>query len=108
MAKRETQYRGYKIEVERRGRDWQIRVSPTHPELPILHQHSFQTLVPSWEGAVDEAKRRIRPPALDHVTSIRRGFASSTLGRTRVITPSRISAVILSASTRLETRKLLR
>lgn len=35
----------------------------------------------------------------DHVTSIRRGFASSTLGRTRVITPSRISALILSAST---------
>ena len=59
MAKRESQYRGYKIEVEHRGRDWQIRVSPTHPELPILHQHSFQTLVPSWEGAVDEAKRRI-------------------------------------------------
>ena len=59
MAKRETQYRGYQIDVERRGRDWQIRVSPTRSELPILQQHSFQTLVPSWEGAVDEAKRRI-------------------------------------------------
>jgi Cdc6-like AAA superfamily ATPase len=30
------------------------------------------------------------------VTLIRRGFASSALGRTRVITPSRISALILS------------
>ena len=59
MAKRETQYRGYKIEVERRGRDWRISASPTRPELPILHEHSFQALIPSWEGAVDEAKRRI-------------------------------------------------
>ena len=59
MAKRETQYRGYKIEVERKGRDWRVSVSPTRPELPILQQPSFQTLVPSWEGAVDEAKRRI-------------------------------------------------
>ena len=32
----------------------------------------------------------------DHFTSIRLGFASSALGKTRVITPSRISALILS------------
>jgi hypothetical protein len=31
-----------------------------------------------------------------HRTSIRRGFASSAFGKTRVITPSRISALILS------------
>jgi hypothetical protein len=31
-----------------------------------------------------------------HPTSIRRDFASSAFGRTRVITPSRISAFILS------------
>jgi hypothetical protein len=45
---------------------------------------------------------------LGHFTSIRRGFASSALGRTRVITPSRISALIFSWSTLLEMRKLRR
>ena len=35
-SRRETEYRGYKIEMERRDLCWFLRVSPIRPELPIL------------------------------------------------------------------------
>ena len=35
-SRRETEYRGYRIEMERRDLCWTVSVSPTRPELPIL------------------------------------------------------------------------
>jgi hypothetical protein len=60
MAKREAQYRGYKIEVEGRGQEWRVSVTPTRPELPILREHSFKTEgSTSSEGAIAVAVHRI-------------------------------------------------
>jgi hypothetical protein len=59
MAMRETQYRGYNIELDRRGREFHISITPSCPELPVLRRRSFRALVPSWEGALEEAKRQI-------------------------------------------------
>jgi hypothetical protein len=59
MSKREAQYRGYNIEVERRGREFRISITPGRPELPVLHGQALSPLVPTWEGAFAEAQRRI-------------------------------------------------
>ena len=43
-SRRETEYRGYKIEMERRDLCWAVSVSPIRPELPILSRSSFPTI----------------------------------------------------------------
>jgi hypothetical protein len=47
-------------------------------------------------GGEFEAKRRSAQACQPDLTSILRGFASSAFGSTSLITPSRISALILS------------
>jgi hypothetical protein len=55
---RETEYRGYKIEMERRDLCWAVSVSPTRPELPILSRSSF-SITQSERAALAQAQRRV-------------------------------------------------
>ena len=57
-SRRETEYRGYKIEMERRDLCWAVNVSPTRPELPILSRSSFPTITQSERAAIAQARRR--------------------------------------------------
>jgi hypothetical protein len=57
--RRESEYRGYKIEMERRDLCWTVRVSPTRPELPILSRSSFPTITQSERGALAQARQRV-------------------------------------------------
>jgi hypothetical protein len=58
-SRRETEYRGYKIEMERRDLCWTVSVSPTRPELPILSRSSFPTITQSERAALAQAQRRV-------------------------------------------------
>ena len=63
-SRRETEYRGYKIEMERRDLCWTVSVSPTRPELPILSRSSFSPKERPWlkhNGAL------IVPYAIDQI-----------------------------------------
>jgi len=57
--RREAEYRGYTIKMERRDLCWFVRVLPTRPELPTLDRHSFQTITQSERSAMSQAKRRV-------------------------------------------------
>ena len=59
MAKREAQYRGYKIEIQRNSAEWTVWVRPLTPELPIMQKTSFRTVVPDEGKAIAEAVQRI-------------------------------------------------
>ena len=59
MAKREAEYRGYLIEVQRNGAGWNVWVHPLRPELPIMRKGSFHTAVADDRQAVAEAVQRI-------------------------------------------------
>ena len=52
ISRRETEYRGYKIKMERRDLCWAVSVSPTRPELPILSRTSFPTITQSERAAL--------------------------------------------------------
>jgi hypothetical protein len=57
--RREAEYRGYKIKMERRDLCWTVRVSPIRPDLPILSHHSFRTITQSERAAMAQARRRV-------------------------------------------------
>ena len=59
IPKREADYRGYKIKMQRRDLCWIVSVSPTRPELPILERYSFPTFTQSAREAIAQAKRRV-------------------------------------------------
>jgi hypothetical protein len=59
MAKHETHYRGYGIEVQRNGAGYNVWVRPLRPDLPIMWTNSFKTGSGNEEQAVAEAVRRI-------------------------------------------------
>ena len=56
---READYRGYKIEMERPGLCWTVKVLPTHPNLPVLSHASFRTITQSERAAMAQAQRRV-------------------------------------------------
>jgi hypothetical protein len=58
-SRRESEYRGYRIEMERRDLCWTVSVSPTRPELPILFRSSFPTITQSERAALAQAQRRV-------------------------------------------------
>ena len=58
-SRRETEYRGYKIEMERRDLCWVLSVSPIRPELPILSRPSFPTITQSERAAMAQARQRV-------------------------------------------------
>jgi len=58
-SRRETEYRGYKIEMERRDLCWVLSVSPLRLELPILSRSSFPTITQSERAAMTQARRRV-------------------------------------------------
>jgi hypothetical protein len=47
--RRQAQYRGYGIEMERRDLCWLVRMQPSSPKLPLVQQHSFKTATQSHE-----------------------------------------------------------
>jgi hypothetical protein len=57
--RRETEYRGYKIKMERRDLCWAMAVSPTRPDLPIISRHQIKTITQSERVAIAQAKQRI-------------------------------------------------
>jgi hypothetical protein len=57
--RREAEYRGYKIKMERRDLCWTVSVSPTHPDLPNLSRYSFRTITQSARAAMAQAKQRV-------------------------------------------------
>jgi hypothetical protein len=60
MSKREAQYRGYMIEVQRNGAGWNVWVCPLRPELPIMRTNSFHAPAASNDReAIAEAVQRI-------------------------------------------------
>jgi hypothetical protein len=59
MPQNESQYRGYIIGMERKGSIWLINVSPTRPDLPILHRCLFERIAQSEVDAMAEAKGRV-------------------------------------------------
>jgi hypothetical protein len=58
-SRREAEYRGYKIKMERRDLCWAFRLSPTRSDLPILSRYSFQTITQSERAAMAQAKKRV-------------------------------------------------
>jgi hypothetical protein len=58
-SRRETDYRGYKIKMERRDLCWALAVSPTRPDLPIISRQAIKTITQSERVAMAQAKRRI-------------------------------------------------
>jgi hypothetical protein len=58
-SRREAEYRGYKVKMERRDLCWAVRVSPTRSDLPILSRYSFRTLRSAKRAAMAQAKQRI-------------------------------------------------
>jgi hypothetical protein len=59
MAGRIVKYRGYEIEVEPNGLEVVVTVSPTRPDLPILHRSKFRAFTMSEDTALTETRRRI-------------------------------------------------
>jgi hypothetical protein len=58
-SQRETEYRGYKIKMERRDLCWAVAVSPTRRDLPVISSHLIKTITQSERSAMAQAKRRI-------------------------------------------------
>jgi hypothetical protein len=58
-TRRETDYRGYKIKMERRDLCWAVAMSPARPDLPIISRHPIKTITQSERVALAQAKRRI-------------------------------------------------
>ena len=58
-SRREIEYRGYKIEMERRDLCWVLSVSPLRPELPILSRSSFPTITQFERAAMRQARGRV-------------------------------------------------
>jgi hypothetical protein len=59
MQEHETEYRGYKIKAEHKGKNWFFSVSPTRPELPLMRRYRFQADVRTADEAITQAKRRV-------------------------------------------------
>jgi hypothetical protein len=59
MAFRETQYRGYRIEADRKDHYWRLRVHPVRADVPILGQPTFTVPEPTVDDAISTAKSRI-------------------------------------------------
>jgi hypothetical protein len=57
--RRQSQYRGYDIAMERRDLCWTVRVKPSSSELPKVGQRSFKTATQSPREALKQAKRKI-------------------------------------------------
>jgi hypothetical protein len=45
VPRSDAHYRGYRIEAEQKGCNWHVDIHPTQPDLPILSQHCFVTLI---------------------------------------------------------------
>jgi phosphoserine phosphatase len=58
-SRREIDYRGYKIRMERRDLCWAVAVSPTRADLPIISRSQIKTITQSERAALTQAKRRI-------------------------------------------------
>jgi hypothetical protein len=58
-SKRKAQYRGYKIEMERRDLCWFVSVSPTSAELPRLSSNPFHTMTQSERAAMKQARQHV-------------------------------------------------
>jgi lipocalin len=58
-TQRETEYRGYKIKMERRDLCWAVVMSPTRRDLPVVSRHLIKTITQSERAAMAQAKRRI-------------------------------------------------
>jgi hypothetical protein len=59
MSHRDAVYRGYTIRAEAKGRCWDVSVSPTRPDLPIILKRSFIAPNPDWENVIGETVHRI-------------------------------------------------
>jgi len=59
MAFRETQYRGYTIEADRKDHYWHLTVHPMRADVPILGQPTFSVPEPTVDDAISTAKSRI-------------------------------------------------
>jgi hypothetical protein len=59
MFQRDAVYRGYTIRTEAKGRCWDVSVSPTRPDLPIIFERSFTAPISDWENVIGEAVHRI-------------------------------------------------
>jgi hypothetical protein len=64
--RRQAQYRGYGIEMERRDLCWLVRMKPNSPELPKVEQRSFKTATQSPREALKQAKQKV-----DRVLAVR-------------------------------------
>jgi len=57
--RRQSQYRGYDIDMERRDLCWTVRLKPSSAELPKVAQRSFKTATQSQREALKQAKRKV-------------------------------------------------
>jgi hypothetical protein len=57
--RREVEYRGYEIKMERRALGWVVTISPMRPELPILNRCSFRILMQSERAVMAQARQRV-------------------------------------------------
>ena len=59
LQKHKADYRGYRIEMERRDLCWKVSLKPTRSELPVLPHSSFGTITQSKREAIKMAERRV-------------------------------------------------
>jgi hypothetical protein len=59
QQKYESDYRGYRIEMERRDLCWKVSLKPTHSDLPIVPHPSFGTITQSKREALKMARKRV-------------------------------------------------
>jgi hypothetical protein len=57
--RREAEYRGYKIEMERRDLCLAVAVSPTRPDLPIISHHQIKTIKQSERATIAQARLHV-------------------------------------------------
>jgi hypothetical protein len=81
MSHRDAVYRGYTIRAEAKGRRWDVSVSPTRPDLPIIFKRSFTAPKSDWENVIGEAVHQI-----DRVLSVQSPAAPK--GHSAGVSPS--------------------
>jgi hypothetical protein len=59
MPGHQTEYRGYRIEAERKGRAWRVAVSPKRSDLPLMRQQSYEIRAASFDEAMSNVRTRI-------------------------------------------------
>ena len=59
LQKHKADYRGYRIEMERRDLCWKVSLEPTRSELPVVPHSSFGTITQSKREAIKIAEQRV-------------------------------------------------